>query len=143
VTARRPNLYASAVIAAVDPDMVGVVPVGTVVFAKTRRGTTVSLDDDTRTMISHLVQALLGFAAYVRERPVIRSAAITNGRSWEWTFHGIQFQALSMDGSPVVTLRFRIDESAEWTVSHQRATAGRSAQVVAEEMFRDTTAGLA
>lgn len=136
------NLYASAVIAALDPDMVGVVPVGTVVFAKTRRGAAVSLDDDTRKMISHLVRALLGFADYVRERPVMRPAAVISGRSWEWTFHGVQFQAVSVDGSPVVTLQFRTNESSEWTVSHQRVTAGRSAKVIAEEMFQDTTDGL-
>jgi hypothetical protein len=136
------NLYASAVIAALDPDMVGVVPVGAVVFAKTRRGAAVSLDGDTRKMISHLVRALLGFADYVRERPVMRAAAVVSGRAWEWTFHGVHFQAIALNGSPAVTLRFRTNVSSEWTVSHQRVTAGRSAKVIAEEMFRDTTAGL-
>lgn len=137
------NLYASAVIAALDPDMVGLVPVGTVVFAQTRRGAAVSLNDDARKMISHLVRALLGFADYVRERPVMRPAAVISGRSWEWTFHGVQFQAIALDDSPAVTLRFRTNVSSDWTVSHQRVTAGRSAEVIAEEMFRDTTAGLA
>jgi hypothetical protein len=94
-------------------------------------------------MFCHLVRALTGFADFVRERPTMRPVAAIGLHAWEWTFHGVQFQAVWFTDSSVVTLRFRTGNGSEWTVSHQRAVEEQPAQRIAEEMFQDTTGGLA
>jgi hypothetical protein len=62
------------------------------------------------------------------------------GDSWEWQVRGLRFQAVVLDGSPVVTLYYREADHPEafWEYSHNREIEGREARTVAEEMFRDT-----
>jgi hypothetical protein len=61
VDAPESNLFAAAVIAALDPELAGqVIPVGTVVLAKSSREKTVSLDSETAGFVMSLVEALGG-----------------------------------------------------------------------------------
>lgn len=67
---------------------------------------------------------------------------IPDGQSWEWDSDLWRFQAISYNGSPVVTLNYRTradEEEAEWIQSHVRASHGRPVKTIAEQMYQDTT----
>lgn len=64
------NLYAAAIIGLLDPELAGlVIPVGTVVLAKSSRASTVSLDAETASFVIALVEVLGGSVPLVIEHP--------------------------------------------------------------------------
>jgi hypothetical protein len=67
---------------------------------------------------------------------------MVNGRAWRFEHHGTAYQIVSLNGSDRVALHAQQEPGDEWEFGHDRNTSGRSAHMVAREIYRDITAPL-
>jgi hypothetical protein len=74
--------------------------------------------------------------------PGTQFVGMVNGRAWRFEHNGTAYQIVSLNGSDRVALHSQQEPGGKWEFGHDRDTAGRSAHLVARDIYRDITAPL-
>lgn len=63
-----------------------------------------------------------------------RSVPMVNGRAWEFSYNGWDYQMVSLNGSDKVRLSFRTTQDGAWQYGHTREMNGEGAAYVARQI---------